>query len=111
MTILKTIDGDEIDTNQIPKGYGEFTKYIQANYDKKWGTGSTGATKFNVRLNAVKNCTVYLDIEVMAQTQAEAERKALEEARKRYDWDWEDSINCDIDDIQVEECEEIEEEE
>ena len=52
MTILKTIDGDEIDTEKIPQGFGAFTQYVQQNYDKNWGKGTEKKSKYDVELSA-----------------------------------------------------------
>lgn len=112
MTILKTIDGDEIDTEKIAKGYGSFTKYVQENYDKNWGKGTDKKGKFVVEFKATKTVEVYKYITVEAPTERQAEEKAREEVKKMCDWDWEENdCRVDIDDIEVESVEEAEEEE
>lgn len=65
MTILKTIDGDEIDTEKF-KGFGQFTKYVQEHYDKNWGKGTTKKTTYDVELSATKTVPVSYTITVEA---------------------------------------------
>lgn len=111
MTILKTKDGQEIDTAQF-KGYGEFTRYVQENIDRKFGKGTTDLNKWKVTLTATKTCPVSTEIEVEAETDNEAKKKALEEARKLSNMDWNECYGDeDIDDIEIDEVEEAEEEE
>lgn len=47
--ILKTIDGREIDDSKF-KGYGEFTRYVQENFDKNWGKGTEKKPFYEVSL-------------------------------------------------------------
>lgn len=110
MTILKTKDGEEIDTSQF-KHYGDFTKYVQQNIDKNFGKGTTEKTKWKVTLSATKTCSCYTEIEIEAETKAEAKKKALEEAREQSSIDWNDyASGADIDNIEIDEIEESEDE-
>lgn len=108
MTILKTIDGDEIDTEKIPQGFGSFTKYVQENYDKNWGKHTEAKNRFNVKLTARKSVSVYTNITVEAETQKQAEEKALKQASNQSSMDWDENLDDDIYDIEVEEVEEAE---
>ena len=109
MTILKTKDGQEIDTSKF-KGYGEFTRYVQEHIDKNFGKNTTQPSKWTVTITGKKNVVAYIDIE--ADTQKEAERIALKKAENRpWEIDWEDSINDDVTDVEVSDSEEAEEEE
>ena len=109
MTILKTIDGDEIDTDKIPQGFGAFTQYVQQNYDKNWGKGTEKKSKYDVELSATKTVPVSYTITVEAETEKQAKEKALEEARTVSDWDWyENDCRIEIDDIEIESIEESE---
>lgn len=108
MTILKTIDGDEIDTSQF-KSYGQFTKYVQENYDKRYGTSDTKNSSFTVELIGKKTVHAYITVE--ATTKEQAAKKAKEKAELQdYSVDWEDSINDNTDDIEVIDVEESEDE-
>ena len=115
MTVLVTRFGDKIDTKQFEsKGFGVFTKYVQENYDKLFGKQTTDHTKFNVTLSAIKEIKVYTDVTVEAESMKEAEQKALETVKKdKYGFDWKDYCNCDefISDLDIDNCEELEEEE
>lgn len=105
--ILKTIDGREIDDSKF-KGYGEFTRYVQENFDKNWGKGTEKKTFYEVMLSAVKSMNVYATITVEANTEEEAKRKAIKEARKSS-FDWGEGIYEDIDNIEIDSIEETEE--
>ncbi len=109
MTILKTKDGQEIDTEQF-KGYGEFTRYVQKNIDKNFGRNTTEASKWVVTITGKKNVVAYIKVE--ASTNKEAEKIAMKKAESRpWEIDWEDSINDDVTDLDLSECEEDEEDE
>ena len=109
MTILKTKDGQEIDTAQF-KGYGEFTRYVQEHIDKNFGKNTKATSKWTVTITGKKNVVAYINIE--ADTQKEAERIALKKAENRtWEIDWEDSINDDVTDVEVSDSEEAEEDE
>ena len=108
MTILKTIDGDEIDTSQF-KHYGQFTKFVREKYDKRFGAGDTQNSSWTVELIGKKTVHAYITVE--APTKEQAAKKAKEKAeRQDYSVDWEDSINDNTDDIEVIDVEESEEE-
>ena len=109
MTILKTKDGQEIDTEQF-KGYGEFTRYVQKNIDNKFGKNTTESSKWVVTITGKKNVVAYIKVE--APTNKEAEKIAMKKAESRpWEIDWEDSINDDVTDLDLSECEEDEEDE
>lgn len=109
MTILKTKDGQEIDTEQF-KGYGEFTRYVQEHIDKNFGKNTKAPAKWTVTITGKKNVVANIDIE--ADTQKEAERIALKKAELRpWEIDWEDSINDDVTDVEISDSEEAEDDE
>ena len=109
MTILKTIDGREIDTAQF-KGYGEFTRYVQEHIDRNFGKNTTANNKWVVTISGKKNVVAYIKVE--ATTEKEAGNLALKKAEsKPWEIDWEDSVNDDVDCLDVSECEEDEEDE
>ena len=113
MTILKTKWGDEIDTEKIPKGFGNFTRYVQKHYDSLFGKQTTDKTKYKVTLSAKKEVTACTYITVEADSMKDAERQAMEQVKgsDRYQFDWEDTNDSlFIDDIEVDDCEELEEE-
>lgn len=114
MTVLLTRYGEKIDNDQFNgKGFGVFTKYVQDHYDKLFGKQTTDKTKYKVTLSAKKEVTAQTYITVEADSMKDAEKQALDavKGQNKYQFDWEDT--CDslfIDDIEVDDCEEIEEE-
>ena len=74
MTILKTIDGQEINSDDF-KGYGQLKKYVQENIDPLFGTGSKEKfTTWEVELSATKTVNLYETVEVEAATKDAAEK-------------------------------------
>lgn len=104
MTILRTIDGQEIDDSQF-KGYGKFTEYIRENFDKYYGKGLKDGKKWKVKLVAKKTSTVYTEIEIEATTKKSAEKEAIIEAKKLTEFDWNDYDESEIEDISIEDSE------
>lgn len=113
MTILKTKWGEEINTDELPQGYGHFTKFVQENFDKNFGKGTDTKPKYNVTINARREVNVYTEVTVEAEDRKEAEKIALEQVRKdKYGFTWNDYCNGDefIDSIEVDSVEEVEDE-
>lgn len=104
MTILKTIDGKEINTDDFP-GYGQFKEYVQKNIDPAYGKGDTKSTIYEVEMSATKIVNVYHTFEIDAPTKEQAKKQALEQARKLDAWDWEEGVHDEIENIEVESCE------
>ena len=76
MTILKTIDGKEINTDEFP-GYGQFKEYVQKNIDPAYGKGDTKSTIYEVEMSATKIVNVYYTFEIDAPTKEQAKSKRL----------------------------------
>lgn len=106
MTILKTRNGTEIDTDGF-KYYG-FGDYVRKNIDENWGLGKSveqNKTKiYRVTLVASVSATAYCTKTVEAESEEEAEEIAKEDV-SRFDWEI-DTID-DVDDIDVDDVEEI----
>lgn len=101
MTILKTIDGQEINSDDF-KGYGQLKKYVQENIDPLFGTGSKEKnTVWEVELSATKTVNLYETVEVEAPTKDAAEKEALRQAREGLIF-WNEGCYEDISDIMVE---------
>jgi hypothetical protein len=102
MTMLKTIDGQEIDSEKF-KGFGTFKKYVQENIDSEYGKeNSSKSTTFEVEFSATRTVNVYTTIEVEATTKKEAEKKAMQEINRISAWDWSEGCHEDIDNIEIE---------
>lgn len=102
MTMLKTIDGQEIDSEKF-KGFGTFKKYVQENIDPEFGKeSSTKYTSYDVEFSATKTVNVSLTITVEATTKKEAEKIAMQQALKTSSWDWQEGVHDDIDNIEIE---------
>jgi len=103
MTILKTVDGQEIDTEKF-QGFGTFKKYVQENIDPEFGTGSNKRkTTYEIELSATKTVDMSLILTIEANTKKEAEKKAIEEAKRNvYRSDWQEGLHDEITDIQIE---------
>lgn len=100
--ILKTIDGQEIDSEKF-EGYGTFKKYVQQNIDPEYGKeNSSSSTTYEVEFTATKTINVYTTITVEATTKKEAEKKAREQVWKIPTWEWTDGCHEDIDNIEIE---------
>ena len=102
MTILKTIDGQEIDSEKF-QGFGTFKKYVQENIDPEFGTcSSKKTTTYDVEFSAQKTVDVSYTISVEACTKKEAEKIAMQQAQKLSSWDWQEGVHDDIDNIEIE---------
>ena len=100
--ILKTVDGQEIDTEQF-KGFGTFKKYVRENIDPEFGKGESAKhTTYEVEFSATRTVNVYTTIEVEATTKKEAKKKAMEQIYKMPEWDWSEGCHEDIDNIEIE---------
>lgn len=102
MTILKTIDGQEIDSEKF-QGFGTFKKYVQENIDPEFGKdNNTKHSSYDVEFSATKTVNVSLTITVEATTKKEAEKIAMQQALKTSSWDWQEGVHDDIDNIEIE---------
>jgi len=113
MAIIRTKWGDEINTDELPQGYGNFTRYIQKHYDPLFGKQTTDKTKYKVTLSATKEVTARTYLIVEADSKKDAEHEALKKVNgiDKYQFDWEDTNDSlFIDDIEIEDCEEQEDE-
>lgn len=115
MTILKTKSGKEIDTTEFDgKPYGAFTAYVRQNIDAKWGNGEevdSGPGKYSITFKAIKTVPCYTTLEIEADTVEEAREKGLKEAyRQQNSLCWEDGVDEDIAEIEIDEVEEIDNE-
>ena len=118
MTILVARNGKKIDTSQFEnKGYGVFTEYVRQNIDSKWGRtedeeNAYRPTVYNIKFKAVKTVPCYADLEIEADTRQEAEEKAKREIWRKKDWiNWDDGVNEEIEDIEIDDIEELENDE
>ena len=115
MTILKTKSGKEIDTTEFDgKPYGAFTNYVRQNIDAKWGNSEevdSGPGKYSVTFKAIKTVPCYTTLEIEADTVEEAREKGLKEVyRQQNSLDWDDGVDEDIAEIEVDEVEEVDKE-
>lgn len=115
MTILKTKSGKEIDTAEFDgKPYGVFTDYVRQNIDAKWGNNEevdSGPGKYNITFKAIKTVPCYTTLEIEADTVEEAREKGLKEAyRQQNNLYWDDGVDEDIAEIEVDEVEEADKE-
>ena len=115
-TILEAINGKQIDMSQFDgQPYGVFTDYVRQHIDEKWGTGeveNTGPGHYTVTLTAVKTVTCSTTLKIEADTKEEAREKGLREAyRRQNELYWDDGVNEDITDIEVDEVEAVTEKE
>ena len=118
MTILKAYNGKEINTDEfIGKPYGAFTDYIRSNIDSMWGKveDPKDANKrpvFNVEFKAVKTVSCYTNLEIEADTLEEAKEKAKREIwRRTNDFDWDNGVDAEISDIEIEDVKQLDEDE
>lgn len=116
--IIKAANGKEIDMSQFDsKPYGVFTDYIRRNIDAKWGKEISEedldkTPVYNIRFKAIKTVSCYADLEIEADTIEEAKEKGLREIYRRQDLiEWDDGLDEDINEIEVDEVEELEEDE
>lgn len=114
--ILKAANGKEIDLTQFDgKPYGAFTDYVRRNIDSKWGMGNevdSGPAKYCITFKATKIVPCYTTLEIEADTEDEAREKGLREAyRQQNTLLWEDGVDEDINDIEVDEVETVTEDE
>ena len=110
MTILKAANGKEIDTEQFKdKGYGAFTQFVQQHIDSKWGTGEvkdSGPGLYSIKFKATKTVSCYADLTIEADTEEEAREKGLREAYRQQDiLYWDNGIDEEITDIEIDEVE------
>jgi len=118
MTILKAYNGKEINTDEfIGKPYGAFTDYIRSNIDSMWGKveDPKDADKkpvFNVEFKAVKTVSCYTNLEIEADTLEEVKEKAKREIwRRTNDFDWDNGVDAEISDIEIEDIKQLDEDE
>ena len=109
MTILKAINGKTIDTNDfIGKPYGAFTEYVRSNIDSMWGKildqeSIDKRPVYNIEFRGVKTVPCYTNLEIEADTLEEAKEKAMREIwRQRDNLDWDDGVDEEIEDIEIE---------
>lgn len=108
--ILKAANGKEIDMSQFDgKPYGVFTDYVRSNIDAKWGRGEvidSGPGKYTVTVRAMKTVPCFATLEIEANTEEEARDKGLKEAyRQQNSLYWDDGVDEDINDIEIDEVE------
>ena len=114
--IIKAHNGKEIDMSLFDgKPYGVFTDYVRQNIDAKWGNSEevdSGPGKYSVTFKAIKTVPCYTTLEIEADTEEEAREKGLREAyRQQNTLLWEDGVDEDINDIEIDEVETVTEDE
>ena len=105
---LKTIYGQEIDTDLIGNSFGDFGNYVRAHFDKEWGMSekreAAGTKKYTVSLGGTATVCGYYNVD------AHSEEEARELAIKQKSMiDWEIDLGTSVDDVEVfgvEECKE-----
>ena len=96
---------DFIETDDFNgKPYGEFTKFVQKNYDKLYGTGSEGKLhKVNVKVYGTKRCTYSGKLTIYVSKESEIYDEI---GRQSDNIEW-DSWPDDEDDIELDDDYEI----
>ena len=103
MTILKTKWGEEINTDELPQGYGHFTKFVQKNIDPDFGRNDPkGERKYVAEVSARKTVDVYDTITVYAMSMEEAKEKVRQKMREK-DVCWSDGCDEEIEDETIDE--------
>lgn len=105
---LKTLYGQEIDTDLIGNSFGDFGNYVRAHFDKEWGMSekreATGTKKYTVSLGGT--ATVSGIYTVDAHDEEEARLLAI---KQKEMIDWEIDFGTSVDDVEVFDVEENEE--
>lgn len=102
--IVRTKYGSEIETDNF-KGYGQFKKYVQENFDKDWGKNKDKATK-TYTVTFVGTTSVYAREEIEAYSEEDARAQAEDMLRtSKNDFNWEMNCYSDVDYIEVDEVE------
>lgn len=86
---LKTKWGQEIDITQFEnQGYGAFKKFVRDTIDAKWSGGTYDKLR-TYSVTATTSATVYKTIEVEAEDEQDALKKAEKIVREDGDCGWE----------------------
>lgn len=105
MTILKTKWGEEINTEELPQGYGHFTKFVQENIDPDFGRNDPKVErKYVAEVLARKTVYVYDTITVYAMSMDEAKEKVRQKMREK-DVCWRDGCDEEIEDETIDNIE------
>ena len=85
---LKTIYGQEIDTDLIGNGFGDFGAYVRANFDKEWGMSekreAAGTKKYTVSLGGTATVCGYYTVDAHSEEEARELARVIEHDDKYH---------------------------